>query len=118
MINYKLLTLTLLILFPIVIGLIIRTPTNIKTFEFEVSELKLINDSLLTNNHKLKLINDSINKEIDSLNILLVDNIEELTNKDSLINNLKDEKSEIPSRVDDLDATGVAKSLSEYFERR
>lgn len=102
----------------LILSLIFRPTKEIDTYEDEINQLKEENKELLINNDNLKIANIELNKEIQEL-LLSIDSMGvELEKNNNRIKDLEDEKSKVSDYVDGLNADGVARSLTEYLNRR
>ena len=109
--------------FIIVLGLIVvfmilfRPSKDINYYEEEIRLLneknvllKKSNDSIISLNNNLQKEIDILNQSVDSLNLVLNKNEEE-------INKLKKRKGEVFDHVNNMDVNGVTRNLTDYIKR-
>lgn len=102
----------------LVLSFIFRPSKEIDTYENEIKNLQEENSKLLNNNDSLELVNLRLNQINDSL-LTSIDSTEAMiAEKDKEINDLENAKGKVSDIVRNLDADGVAKSLSNYVSNR
>lgn len=109
--------------FIIVLGLIVvlmilfRPSKDINYYEEEINLLNEKNVLLLKSNDSIISINNNLQKEIDILN-QSVDSVNLVLNKnEEEINKLKKRKGEVFDRVNNMDVNGVTRNLTDYLKR-
>jgi peptidoglycan hydrolase CwlO-like protein len=107
-----------LIIGVIIISFFLGKKTTIDYHNDEIEKLHNSNVELLKNNDSLKKANDKLDAERAEISKKLENNLKMLNETESTLNNLNNKRNEIPKYVNTLSANGVAKSLSEYLEKR
>lgn len=109
--------------FIIVLGLIVvfmivfRPSKDINYYEEEINLLNEKNVLLLKSNDSIISLNNNLQKEIDILN-QSVDSVNLVLNKnEEEINKLKKRKGEVFDRVNNMDVNGVTRNLTDYIKR-
>ena len=109
--------------FIIVLGLIVffmilfRPSKDINYYEEEIRLLNEKNVLLLKSNDSIISLNNNLQKEIDILN-QSVDSVNLVLNKnEEEINKLKKRKGEVFDRVNNMDVNGVTRNLTDYIKR-
>jgi predicted nuclease with TOPRIM domain len=109
--------------FIIVLGLIVvfmilfRPSKDINYYEEEINLLNEKNVLLLKSNDSIISINNNLQKEIDILN-QSVDSVNLVLNKnEEEINKLKKRKGEVFDHVNNMDVNGVTRNLTDYIKR-
>jgi predicted nuclease with TOPRIM domain len=109
--------------FIIVLGLIVvlmilfRPSKDINYYEEEINLLNEKNVLLLKSNDSIISINNNLQKEIDILN-QSVDSVNLVLNKnEEEIKKLKKRKGEVFDRVNNMDVNGVTRNLTDYLKR-
>ena len=102
----------------LILSFIFRPSKEIDMYEDEIETLQQANEQLLNNNDSLKIANE----ELGVRNRELLQNIDstqaEIAIKDHEIDSLEHEKGKVSDVVRNLDANGVAESLTEYLNNR
>ena len=109
--------------FIIVLGLIVvfmilfRPSKDINYYEEEINLLNEKNVLLLKSNDSIISLNNNLQKEIDILN-QSVDSVNLVLNKnEEEIKKLKKRKVEVFDRVNNMDVNGVTRNLTDYIKR-
>ena len=109
--------------FIIVLGLIVvfmilfRPSKDINYYEEEIILLNEKNVLLLKSNDSIISLNNNLQKEIDILN-QSVDSVNLVLNKnEEEINKLKKRKGEVFDHVNNMDVNGVTRNLTDYIKR-
>jgi predicted nuclease with TOPRIM domain len=109
--------------FIIVLGLIVvfmilfRPSKDINYYEEEINLLNEKNVLLLKSNDSIISINNNLQKEIDILN-QSVDSVNLVLNKnEEEIKKLKKRKGEVFDHVNNMDVNGVTRNLTDYIKR-
>jgi peptidoglycan hydrolase CwlO-like protein len=102
----------------LILSFIFRPSKELDTYEDEINLLKQENEQLLNNNDSLKIANQKLGEEIT----YLLENIDstqaQIAIKDKEIDSLEHAKGKVSDRVRNLNANGVAESLTEYLNSR
>ncbi len=102
----------------LILSFIFRPSKELDTYEDEINLLKQENEQLLNNNDSLKIVNQKLGEEIT----YLLENIDstqaQIAIKDKEIDSLEHAKGKVSDRVRNLNANGVAESLTEYLNSR
>jgi predicted nuclease with TOPRIM domain len=109
--------------FIIVLGLIVvfmilfRPSKDINYYEEEINLLNEKNVLLLKSNDSIISLNNNLQKEIDILN-QSVDSVNLVLNKnEEEIKKLKKRKGEVFDHVNNMDVNGVTRNLTDYIKR-
>lgn len=109
--------------FIIVLGLIVvfmilfRPSKDINYYEEEINLLNEKNVLLLKSNDSIISLNNNLQKEIDIIN-QSVDSVNLVLNKnEEEIKKLKKRKGEVFDRVNNMDVNGVTRNLTDYIKR-
>lgn len=109
--------------FIIVLGLIVvfmilfRPSKDINYYEEEINLLNEKNVLLLKSNDSIISLNNNLQKEIDILS-QSVDSVNLVLNKnEEEIKKLKKKKGEVFDRVNNMDVNGVTRNLTDYLKR-
>jgi len=109
--------------FIIVLGLIVvfmilfRPSKDINYYEEEINLLNEKNVLLLKSNDSIISLNNNLQKEIDILN-QSVDSVNLVLNKnEEEIKKLKKRKGEVFDHVNNMDVNGVTRNLTDYLKR-
>lgn len=109
--------------FIIVLGLIVvfmilfRPSKDINYYEEEINLLNGKNVLLLKSNDSIISLNNNLQKEIDILN-QSVDSVNLVLNKnEEEIKKLKKRKGEVFDHVNNMDVNGVTRNLTDYLKR-
>lgn len=109
--------------FIIVLGLIVvfmilfRPSKDINYYEEEIRLLNEKNVLLIKSNDSIISLNNNLQKEIDILN-QSVDSVNLVLNKnEEEINKLKKRKGEVFDHVNNMDVNGVTRNLTDYIKR-
>lgn len=102
----------------LLLSLWFRYSKPIDKHEDEIERLHKENKELLSINDSLKLSNIKINEEIKELLVDIIETQEKLDKTNNRINDLENGKNKVSSRIKLLDADGIAKSLTEYLNKK
>jgi chromosome segregation ATPase len=121
MVNSKIDIKTLLILIlggVLIFNIVFDDSKEIEYYENEITLLKEENKKLLNNNDSLEVVNNKLAKEIEIL-LSDIDSTQVKLNKlEGDIKDLKNGKAKVSGYVNNLNADGVARSLSDYLNKR
>lgn len=116
--NIDIKTVFIIVLGLIVVFMILFRPS--KDINYYEEEIKLLNEKnvlLLKSNDSIISLNNNLQKEIDILN-QSVDSVNLVLNKnEEEINKLKKRKGEVFDRVNNMDVNGVTRNLTDYLKR-
>ena len=101
----------------LILSWIFRPSKKIDEYEDEIELLEQRNQELLEKNDSLSLANDTLDIQIKEINEKIDSAQTELNENKERIKDLENDKGKVSDRVRNLNADGVAKSLSEYIER-
>lgn len=102
----------------LILSLIFRPSKKIDDHKDKLKQLEEINKGLLNDNEKLKDLNEDLFEDINDL-LEKVDSISyELEDSKRKIKDLEDAKGSITDYTSGLNADGIAKSLSEYLNKK
>lgn len=102
----------------LILSFIFGPSKDIDIYEDEINNLKDSNIKLLNNNDSLELVNLKLNHINDSLLISIDSTQAKINEKDEKIEDLENAKDKVFYSVHNLDANGVAESLSKYISKR
>jgi len=101
----------------LILSFIFRPSKGIDMYKDEIKQLHKQNDSLLKNNDSLKMLNVKLDKQINQILHEIYITQVNLDKTNDKIKNLENGKGKVSSYVNNLNADGVAKSLTEYLNR-
>lgn len=102
----------------LLLSLWFRPSKPINRYEDEIKKLNEENKSLLSTNDSLKLENIKINDDIKKL-LVDIDKVQDKLDKtNDRVKDLENGKIKVSGHVKSLDADGVAKSLTEYLNKK
>jgi len=116
--NIDIKTVFIIVLGLIVVFMILFRPS--KDINYYEEEIKLLNEKnvlLIKSNDSIISLNNNLQKEIDILN-QSVDSVNLVLNKnEEEINKLKKRKGEVFDHVNNMDVNGVTRNLTDYIKR-
>lgn len=116
--NIDIKTVFIIVLGLIVVFMILFRPS--KDINYYEEEIKLLNEKnvfLLKSNDSIISLNNNLQKEIDILN-QSVDSVNLVLNKnEEEIKKLKKRKGEVFDHVNNMDVNGVTRNLTDYIKR-
>jgi len=102
----------------IVIMILFRPSKNIDNYEKELKDLREKNIKLFKQNDSLNIVNDilklqieALNNEVDSVNVILDKNEEE-------IKRLKNRRGEVSNNVNRMGVNDITRNIAKYLKRR
>lgn len=101
----------------LVLSFIFRPSKPMDMYEKDISVLKQQNKLLLESNDSLKMENLKLDREIRQILITIDETQDALDSAETKINELKNAKGNIPPRVRNLNADGVARELSKFLDK-
>ncbi len=101
----------------LILSFIFRPSKSIDDYEDKINQLKHQNDSLLSNNDSLKSANYKLDEEVKKILIDIDKTQVKLDKTNNKIKDLENGKSKVSGYVNNLNADGVAKSLTDYLNR-
>jgi uncharacterized protein YlxW (UPF0749 family) len=107
---------SLILLLISIYGIILTVKKN--DYKKEINKINLKNDSLLNLVNNFKKSNDSLLTQIKESNTAIDEYVEYVFDQDSIIEVLNKKRHEVHNIVNDLDANGVARQLSDYLKWR
>lgn len=102
----------------LILSFIFRPSKGIDTYEDEINNLKIANETLKNNNDSLLIINGTLSAEIKELMTNIDSTQTALANTEDKINDLENGKGKVSGYVNTLNADGVANELTNYLNRR
>ena len=101
----------------LILAIVFRPSKGIEMYENEIKELHEQNESLLNHNDSLKIVNSKLDEKNKKI-IQAIDSTQvELDKTNDRIKDLENGKGKVSGYVNNLNADGVANSLTEYLNR-
>tara|TARA_Y100000389_G_scaffold135643_1_gene133157 strand:+ start:3338 stop:3706 length:369 start_codon:yes stop_codon:yes gene_type:complete len=102
----------------LIFNFIFNDSTNIDEYKEKIKVLQNENSKLLNNKDSLELVNFKLNKVNDSLMFTVDSTKLKIAQKDNQIKDLQNAKDKVSDIISNLNADGVASTLSEYLSRK
>lgn len=102
----------------LILSFIFRPSNDTDMYKDELKVLKLSNQKLINENDSIKLNNIKLNEEIQELIIDIDSTQAVLFDTEDRLKELEDGKGKVSGHVSNLDADGIAESLTDYLNRR
>ena len=102
----------------LIFNFIFNDSTNIDEYKEKIKVLQNENSKLLNNKDSLELVNFKLNKVNDSLMFTVDSTKLKISQKDDQIKDLQNAKDKVSDIISNLNADGVASTLSEYLSRK
>jgi|14BtaG_2_1085337.scaffolds.fasta_scaffold44878_2 hypothetical protein len=102
----------------LIFNFIFNDSTNIDEYKEKIKVLQNENSKLLNNKDSLELVNFKLNKVNDSLMFTVDSTKLKIAQKDDQIKDLQNAKDKVSDIISNLNADGVASTLSEYLSRK
>lgn len=102
----------------LILSYIFRPSKGIDMYEDEINALREENERLTLSNDSIKLLNNQLDIEIKKLSELIDSTQSKLSDNEEKIKDLENGKGKVSGYVKTLNADGIAKSLTEYLNKR
>jgi hypothetical protein len=102
----------------LIFNFIFSDSTDIDEYKEKIKVLQNENSKLLNNKDSLELVNFKLNKVNDSLMFTVDSTKLKIAQKDDQIKDLQNAKDKVSDIISNLNADGVASTLSEYLSRK
>ncbi len=102
----------------LIFNFIFNDSSNIDEYKEKIKVLQNENSKLLNNKDSLELVNFKLNKVNDSLMFTVDSTKLKIAQKDDQIKDLQNAKDKVSDIISNLNADGVASTLSEYLSRK
>ena len=102
----------------LIFNFIFSDSTDIDEYKEKIKVLQNENSKLLNNKDSLELVNLKINKINDSLMFTVDSTKLKIAQKNDQIKDLQNAKDKVSDIISNLNADGVASTLSEYLSRK
>ena len=102
----------------LIFNFIFSDSTDIDEYKEKIKVLQNENSKLLNNKDSLELVNFKLNKVNDSLMFTVDSTKLKIAQKDNQIKDLQNAKDKVSDIISNLNADGVASTLSEYLSRK
>ena len=102
----------------LILSYIFRPSKGIDMYEDEINALREENERLTLSNDSIKLLNNQLDIEIKKLSELIDSTQSKLSDNEVKIKDLENGKGKVSGYVKTLNADGIAKSLTEYLNKR
>lgn len=102
----------------LILSYIFRPTKGIDMYEDEINALRKENERLISSNDSIKVLNDKLDIEIKELSELIDSTQSKLSDNEEKIKDLENGKGKVSGYVKTLNADDIAKSLTEYLNKR
>lgn len=102
----------------LILSYIFRPTKSIDMYEDEINALREENERLISSNDSIKALNDKLDIEIKELSEVIDSTKSKLSDNEEKIKDLENGKGKVSGYVKTLNADGIAKSLTEYLDKR
>jgi peptidoglycan hydrolase CwlO-like protein len=102
----------------LILSYVFRPTKGIDMYEDEINALREENERLLLSNDSIKSLNNELDNEIKKLSEVIDSTQNKLSDNEEKIKDLENGKGKVSGYVKTLNADGIAKSLTEYLDKR